>query len=103
MNVARSELREALEELRLVGPPGLLPSRLPGLVSREIAAGVEVPAAELVVLLHREGVEVLEDEPVLGLPGLRAAELVARTLGLEPPLARDAGPTLRFLWHLAIA
>src|SRR5205814_4295000 len=62
VDVARSELRQALEELRLIGLPGLFPGGLPGLVRGEIRPGVEVLPAELVVLLHREVVEVLEYE-----------------------------------------
>ncbi len=44
VHVPGPELREALEELGLVAPPGLLPRGLPGFVSGEEPSGIEVRA-----------------------------------------------------------
>ena len=45
MDVPRAQLRQPLEELGVVGAPGLLPGGLPRLVRREVAPGAHVQRA----------------------------------------------------------
>src|SRR5262245_6188194 len=91
VDIAGAELREPLVELGVVGVARLLPGRLPRLVGGEVAARVQVLASEPVRLLERHRVEVLELERVLRVPGLRAAERVARAFRLVPRLGGPAG------------
>src|SRR5262245_45559825 len=104
VDVSGPQLRQALEELGVVGVAGLLPRGLPRLVGREVAAGVQVLAAEPVDLLDRQGVEVLQLEDVLGLPRLGTPERVARPRRLVARLRRPAGLADRvFGHHLIVA
>src|SRR5437867_156226 len=102
VDVSSPELREPLEELGVVGVAGLLPCRLPGLVCREEPPGVEVLAAQAMVLLQREVVEVLQVQAVLGIPRLRPAELVSGAPRLVARGRRPPGLALCLGSHGAI-
>src|SRR5439155_26549551 len=80
--VARAQLRQALEELRLGRSLRLLPAGLPRLVRGEEPLSVRRLDAELVVLLDRERVVVLELQAVRRAVGERPAELVPWTAWL---------------------
>src|SRR6266511_1076149 len=101
VHVARAQLGQALEELRVGRVARLLPRRLPRLVGGEEATGVEVLATQTMVLLERERVEVLELERVLRLPGPGATELVARPPGLVAGLRRPPGLAYGIFAHAA--
>ena len=98
VDVAGAHLREPLEELRVAGPPGLLPGRLPGLVRREEAPPrvYSRPSPWFSSRLRRRSPRA---SSWFRRPRLRAAEQVARTLRLLPGLAGDAGLASRLLRH----
>src|SRR5262245_19162968 len=83
MRVSRAQLREPLEELRVVGPLRLLPCRLPRLVRGEEPPSVEVRDAQSMVLLEREVVVVLERQRVRRIPREGTPQLVARAARLR--------------------
>src|SRR5439155_25456106 len=95
VGVARAELRQPLEELRLVRLLRLLPARLPCLVRGEEPLRVEVPDAQAVVLLERQGVVVLHLERSPRIPRERPAQLIARPPRLGRGVRVAPAPRLR--------
>lgn len=99
VDVPRSHLREAFEELRIFGVLGLLPGRLPPLVGREVAPLIESETREPVVLNQRQGIEVGELELIRCPPRQRAAQKISRTSRFVPLLRGFADLAGGFFSH----
>src|SRR5438552_3108397 len=99
MDVARAHLGEPLEQLFLARSARLLPRGLPGFVRPEVVASAEQVAAETIVLLHRQGVEIGQVEQVHRFPSERPAQLVSGSFLLLPAFRGNTRLARGFFRH----